>query len=128
MKAGQRILGFVAVAFGLATIVAGGRVLGGADPGYVVFRPLLLFNTAMGGVYVAAGIVALRSLARGKRAAAGIFLLNLLVLGIIGYLYVAGSAVAIDSIRAMTFRTGVWLVLFLGLTWLDRGRHAPANG
>ena len=124
----SRILGFVAVAFGLATIVAGGRVLGGADPGYVVFRPLLLFNTAMGGVYVAAGIVALRSLASGKLAAAGIFLLNLLVLGIIGYLYVAGSAVAIDSIRAMTFRTGVWLVLFLGLAWLDRGRHAPANG
>lgn len=128
MKAGQGILGFVAVAFGLATIVAGGRVLGGADPGYVVFRPLLLFNTAMGGVYVVAGIVALRSLARGKLAAAGIFLLNLLVLGIIGYLYVAGSAVAIDSIRAMTFRTGVWLVLFLGLAWLDRRRHAPASG
>jgi hypothetical protein len=124
----SRILGFVAVAFGLATIVAGGRVLAGADPGYVVFRPLLLFNAAMGVVYVAAGIVTLRSLARGKLAAGAIFVLNLLVLGIIGYLYAAGSAVAIDSIRAMTFRTGVWLVLFLGLAWMDRARLAPGSG
>jgi len=67
------------------------------------------------------------SLARGKLAAGAFFVLNLLVLGIIGYLYAAGSAVAIDSIRAMTFRTGVWLVLFLGLAWLDRGRHAPGS-
>ena len=124
----QRTLAFVAVAFGLATLVSGGRVLAGADPGYVVFRPLLIFNTAMGVAYLAAGIITLRSLERGKRAAATIFLLNLLVLGGIGYLYAAGSAVAIDSIRAMTFRTGVWLVLFLGLAWLSRGSHAQGTG
>jgi hypothetical protein len=118
---------FVAAAFGLATLVSGGRVLTGADPGYVVFRPLLIFNTAMGVAYLAAGIITLRSLERGKRAAATIFLLNLLVLGAIGYLYVARSAVAIDSIRAMTFRTGVWLVLFLGLAWLSRGSHAQGT-
>ena len=62
----------------------------------------------------------MRSLGRGRFAAAAIFVLNLLVLGVIGYLYSAGSAVAIDSIRAMTFRTGVWLVLFLGLAWLGQ--------
>ena len=124
----QRTLAFVAVAFGLATLVSGGRVLTGADPGYVVFRPLLIFNTAMGVAYLAAGIITLRSLERGKRAAATIFLLTLLVLGGIGSLYAAGSAVAIDSIRAMTFRTGVWLVLFLGLAWLSRGSHAQGTG
>jgi hypothetical protein len=128
MKLAQRILGFVGVAFGLATIVAGGRVLAGADPGYVVFRPLLFFNTAMGVVYVATGVITLRSVARGKLAAAAIFALNLLVLGIIGYVYATTSDVAIDSIRAMSFRTFVWLVVFLGLAWLDRGRHAPGSG
>jgi hypothetical protein len=73
----------VAAVFGLATIVAGGRVLTGwSDPGYVVYRPLLIYNTAMGVAYLA-----------------------------------AGSSVAIDSLRAMTFRTAVWLALFEGLVW-----------
>ena len=38
----------VAVRFGVATVVAGSRVLLGADPGYAVFRPLLWCNAAMG--------------------------------------------------------------------------------
>jgi hypothetical protein len=126
-RLGQKILAFVAAAFGLVTIVAGGRVLAGADPGYIVFRPLLIYNATMGFAYLAAAIIMLRNLNRGKFAAATIFLLNLLVLGVIGSLYVAGSAVAIDSIRAMTFRTGVWLVLFLGLAWLGRASHTPGT-
>lgn len=121
----QAILAVVAVAFGVATLVSGGRVLGGSDPGYIVFRPLLFYNTAMGVVYLASGVIAWRSVKRGKVAAAAIFVLNLLVFGVIGSLYATGSAVAIDSIRAMTFRTGVWLALFLGLSWLDRGSYRP---
>jgi hypothetical protein len=123
----QRILAFVAGMFGLATVVAGARVLAGTDPGFVVFRPLVIFNTVMGVAYVASGIVTLRSLARGTFAAATIFVLNLLVLGVIGYLYAAGSAVAIDSVRAMTFRTGVWLVLFLGLARMRRGSRVAGK-
>jgi hypothetical protein len=119
---GRRILALVAVAFGLMTVFAGGRVLSGADPGYVVFRPLLVFNFAMGFVYVAAGAVALRSPEHGKRAAAAIFALNLLVLGVIAWLYSEGSAVAIESVRAMSLRTAVWLGLFLGQAWLIRRR------
>jgi hypothetical protein len=120
----RRILAFVAISFGLLTVVAGGRVLAGADPGYVVFRPLLVFNFAMGFVYVAAGVAALRNAELGKRAAAAIFLLNLLVLVAIAILYAAGAAVAIDSVRAMSFRTAVWLGLFLGQAWLIRRSKA----
>ncbi len=91
----------------------------GSDPGYTVFRPLLIYNTAMGIAYVAAGTIAWRSLDRGKYTAAAIFALNLAVLGAIGYLYTAGSVVAVESLRAMAFRTGVWLLLFLGLAWMS---------
>lgn len=115
----QDILALAAVLFGLATIIAGTRVLVGADPGYIVFRPLLIYNAAMGIAYVAAGIIMWRSLDHGKYAAATIFVLNFLVLGTIGYLYAVGSAVAIQSICAMTFRTLVWLILFLGLAWMS---------
>lgn len=115
----QGVFALVAALFGLATIIAGVRVLSGSDPGYIVFRPLLIYNTAMGIVYVAAGIIAWRSFDRGKYVAATIFVLNFFVLGAIGYLYATGSAVAIDSIRAMILRTVVWLMLFLGLAWMS---------
>ncbi|MBX3589323.1 MAG: hypothetical protein KF755_00320 [Burkholderiaceae bacterium] len=114
------LLVLVALLFGLATIVAGTRVLAGADPGYVVFRPLLFYNVAMGVAYVAAGVLAWRNLARGKRAAAAIFVLNLVVLAAIAWLYSSGGAVAIESVRAMILRTAVWLLLFLGLAWAHR--------
>jgi hypothetical protein len=119
------VLALVAIVFGVMTIVAGTRVLGGADPGYIVFRPLLIYNTAMGLAYVAAGVVAWRNLVAGKRAAAAIFLLNLLVLGTIAYLYTAGSAIAVESLGAMAFRTIVWLLLFLGLAWAGRRSNVP---
>ena len=120
----QWILALVAAVFGIATLLAGGRVLAGSDPGYVVFRPLLIYNTLMGMAYLTAAVITWRNLDRGKYAAALIFALNLLVLGIIGYLYTTGSAVAIESLRAMTFRTVVWLVLFLGLVWISHRHHS----
>ena len=115
----QRVLALAAVVFGLVTTIAGARVLSGSDPGYIVFRPLLIYNTAMGMAYMAAGIIAWRSLERGRYAAAAIFALNSFVLAAIGFLYTAGSAVAIESLRAMILRTVVWFVLFLGLAWMD---------
>lgn len=123
----QAILAAVAILFGVATIVAGARVLGGADPGYVVYRPLVLYNTVMGVAYVAAGIVAWRSVEGGRRLAVTIFALNVLMLGVVVYLYAAGRAVAVDSVRAMAFRTVVWLALFLGLGWLARRRRAAGG-
>jgi len=114
MKIIHNVLVLVAVVFGLLTIFAGTRVLLGSDPGYVVFRPLLIYNTLMGIVYVAAGFIAWRNLKQGMYAAASIFVLNLVVLAIIYYLHTTGSTVAVDSLRAMSLRTGVWLVLFSG--------------
>ncbi len=114
----QKVLSLVAVIFGLVTFIAGTRVLTGSDPGYKVFLPLLLYNTVMGVVYIAAGITMWVNLKRGKYAAAAIFAFNIFVLGMIGYLYTEESSIAVESIRAMTFRTIVWFVLFLGLTWV----------
>jgi len=112
----------VAVLFGVATLFAGGRVLLGSDPGYEVFRPLLIYNTVMGVAYLAAGITVWCSVKAGRNAAGAIFLLNLLVLVGIFVIYRGGAAVAVDSLRAMTLRTVVWLVLFLGASWLVRSR------
>jgi hypothetical protein len=107
--------------FGIATLFAGGRVLMGySAPGYVVYQPLLIYNTAMGIAYVAAGATIWYSLRRGKYAAFAIFILNLAVLAGIVVVYVNGGAVAVDSLKAMAFRTVVWLGLFLVLAWKSR--------
>lgn len=124
MKIIHGLLALAAVLFGLATLWAGSRVLTGSDPGYVVFRPLLLYNTAMGVAYVAAGVIAWRSVERGRYAAAAIFVLNLLVLATVAYLYATGSPIAVDSVRAMVLRTVVWLLLFVGLAWMSRRKSA----
>lgn len=118
----QRIFALVAALFGLLTLFAGTRVLTGSDPGYVVYQPLLVFNTAMALAYVGAAVLAWRSAASGQYAAAAIFGLNLVVLAAVGYLYAAGDAVAVESVRAMVLRTGVWLALFIGLAWAARRR------
>ena len=120
MKITQNILVTVAVLFGLLTIFVGIRVLLGANPGYIVFRPLLIYNAAMGIVYVAAGIIAWRNIKQGMYVAAAIFVLNLTVLTAIFFLYTEGNSIAVDSLRAMSLRTVVWLVLFAGFWWLWR--------
>ncbi|MCC7054245.1 MAG: hypothetical protein IT355_13345 [Gemmatimonadaceae bacterium] len=112
----------VAGLFGVATLFAGGRVLLGSDPGYTVFRPLLLFNMVMGVAYLAAGVAMWRSAVRGRGAAGAIFVLNLVALLGIVIVYRRGAAVAVDSLRAMSLRTIVWLVLYLAGVWLA---HAP---
>lgn len=124
----QQIAAVVAVLFGVATLVAGGRVLMGADPGYVIFRPLLIYNVIMGVVYVAAGVMIWRPVALGRNLAGVICGLNFLVLVEIILLHQRGGAVAVDSLRAMTFRTVVWLVLFLVASWVARVRRAHAAG
>ena len=125
MNAIRRALAVVAVLFGIATLVAGGRVLLGADPGYVVYRPLLAYNTAMGAASVAAGLLAWVDARRATYLAAAIFVLNGLVLGAIAWRYTHAGDVAVESLRAMTLRTGVWLVLFLAWAWLGRRRSRP---
>jgi len=120
----QRIVAAIAILFGLVTIVAGGRVLGGADPGYTAFLPLLIYNTAMGVVYVAAGVTIWRSLRWGRNAAGAVFALNLLVFVETVVLNRTGSGVAVESVRAMAFRTAMWLVLF-AVTALARASATP---
>jgi hypothetical protein len=106
------VVAVVAVVFGLVTMLAGGRVLFGvSDPGYVVFRPLLVYNSLMGGVYTVVGAGVWRAARWARRGAWMIAALNFvaLVATVIGHFL--GSSIAIDSVRAMTFRSVVWLVL-----------------
>lgn len=111
----RRITASVAIAFGLLTIFAGGRVLFlGVDPGYLVFRPLLMFNTVMGVVYAVVGVAIWRDRPWAVRGAGTILALNITVLVSIVALYATVGGVATDSLRAMTLRCAVWVALLVG--------------
>jgi hypothetical protein len=115
------VVAIAAVLFGVVTAIAGARALFGEGPGYVVYLPLLRFNTIMGIAYVAVGLIAWRNFKLAVYGAAVICVLNLFALGLINYLYSPNGSIAGESLQAMTFRTIVWLVLFLVLAWASRG-------
>ena len=119
-----RVVAIAAVLFGVVTAIAGIRALFGVGPGYVVYLPLLRFNTIMGIAYVAVGFIAWRRLKLAVYGAAVICVLNLFALGLINYLYTPSGSIARESLQAMTFRTIVWLVLFLVLVWASRASAA----
>lgn len=116
----HRTAAAVAVVFGLVTVFAGGRVLRGADPGYVAFMPLLAFNTTMGVAYAAVGVAIWRAVRWSATAAGTVAGLNVLVLVAIIGVYATGGLVALDSLRAMAFRTVVWILLYAALVWMRR--------
>lgn len=114
----QRVASVIAVAFGLLTIFVGGQtLLGYSDPGYTVFTPLLIFNALMGFIYAGSGYLIWRKLSTGIKSAKIIFLINVAVLVLILIIYLTGELVAVDSIKAMSFRTGIWLIIWVGLLW-----------
>ncbi|MHB8837541.1 MAG: hypothetical protein ACYC7F_01160 [Gemmatimonadaceae bacterium] len=120
----QRTVAVSAAVFGLATIVAGGGVLAGRDPGYLVYRPLLLYNTAMGFAYLVGAWVIWRHVLRGLQVALVIAALNAAVLSWLMHLHRTSPLVATDSLRAMTVRLVVWLLLALALFGVARFRTA----
>lgn len=122
-----RVVAIVAIVFGVVTVMAGVRALAGASPGYVVYVPLMVFNTIMGFVYVASGLVAWRNPGLAVYGAAAICSLNLIVLASISYLYTPAGPIARESLQAMTFRVVVWLLLFLVLAWASRGRSSAPD-
>jgi hypothetical protein len=121
----RRALALLAAAFGIATLAAGTRVWLGADPGYVVYRPLLVFNTAMSAAYLGAALLAWRGARAAVATSWAVFAANLAMLGWIGALARDSGAVATTSLAAMSLRTGFWLVVALGLAWCARreGRY-----
>jgi hypothetical protein len=112
----QKTATVIAAIFVVLTLIASSRILYlGADPGYVVFMPLLIFNHIMGICYLIAGYFIWRNSLKGEMAALTVFLINLTVLITISVGYLIGSGVATDSLGAMTFRTLVWLLIFMSL-------------
>jgi uncharacterized membrane protein (DUF2068 family) len=108
----HRIAALLALAIGLMTIVEGGSVLLGIETKtYHVLSWLVQYNVVMGFVSMVAGI----GLWMEKKWAAMVARIILVCHGAVflslGGMHLLGKTVAIVSIMAMLFRTGVWIVI-----------------
>jgi hypothetical protein len=124
----HRLAFAVSAFFGLATILAGATAFfGWREAGYEVVRPVLLFNTLMGFVYLGAALLIARDLERGRLAALAITLMNLVVLALIVARRVAGGVVADETLVAMTARLVIWAAIAIVLTREKRFFAAAAR-
>ncbi len=116
-----------AAAFGVATVLAGGRVLfGGGAARAGAFVPFVVaFNFAAGFAYVAAAL----GLALGWRfsapLAAAIAWATVLVFAAFGVHVATGGAYAPRTVAALAVRSAFWLaVAALAPRWVGSGRRS----
>lgn len=101
----------VAVVFGLATVLSGGRALfGDADIGAVV--PFVLwFNFLAGFAYVLAGIGLWRGAGWAPMLSLGIAVATAAVLAAFLWHVGSGGAWEVRTLGAMILRTGIWIAI-----------------
>jgi hypothetical protein len=112
-------MALLAGAFGVATIVSGGRVLFGSDAtraaaGHVV--PFLHWFSFLAGFAHVGAAVGIASARRWSgMVAAGIAAATALVFLAFGLHVLAGGAFETRTVAAMTLRTGVWTAIALAV-------------
>lgn len=107
----------VALAFGLATIVSGGRVLFGGDAARLAagnYLPFVVwFNFLAGFAYVAAAVGLMAKQLWAARLALVIAVATALVFLVFGLFVLAGTPFEPRTVGAMTLR----IVLWAGIAW-----------
>jgi len=114
--------GAIAVAFGLATVISGGRVLFGgpaarSSAGDIV-PFVLMFNFGAGFAYVAAGLGAVARRTWAARLAQGLAVATVLVFVAFGVHMAMGGSYEMRTVGAMTVRSAFWVVQALVLSRL----------
>lgn len=108
----SRIVAAVAVLLGSMSVVTGTRVLNGwFDPGYTTFPLLIVYNIFIGLVSLVAGWLIWIKHSRALLLPAIITTGHIMVL--LSLLTIFSDVVAHQSIKAMIFRSVVWVVIFL---------------
>lgn len=118
------VLALVAIVFGVATIIAGGRTLFGslearAAAGDIVSF-VLWFNFAAGFAYVIAGIGIFLSRRWAAHLSVAIAVGTIAVFIALGIHILAGLAFEARTVGAMIVRSAVWIVIAVS-TWRKLG-------
>ena len=121
-----KILGAIAILFGIMTLYSGGSTLfidgkaRAAAGNFVGF--VLWFNLLIGFAYIRAGVWLVRWQKCGIRLSAVIAGLTLLVFALFGILIMNGGAYEQRTVGAMILRSGVWIVIagYVNYAWRKR--------
>jgi hypothetical protein len=107
-----RIAAMLALTIGLLTIVEGGSVLLGIETKpYPILPWLLRYNVLMGFVSLAAGMGLWMEKKQTAIFAKTILVCHGAVFLSLSAMHLLGEIVAVNSIMAMLFRTGIWIVI-----------------
>lgn len=110
-----RTAGALALLFGIATVVSGGRILFGGDAARAaagdVVTFVLWFNTASGLLYVAAGAGLLARQRWAALLSVAIAVAILAAFAALGVHIVLGGAFEPRTVAAMTLRSVVWMAI-----------------
>lgn len=115
-----KVLGAIAIVFGLMTLVSGGQALflgpeRGIDMGQVV-TPVLVFNFVAGFAYMTAGVGIWRGWRWGAQLALVLAVLTVGMFGYLGLHILGGGRYEMRTVVAMGFRAGFWaLVAFVAM-------------
>lgn len=124
----SRFAGIFAIAFGLLTIISGGRALFGGEAAQAAVGAavpfVLWFNFAAGFVYEAAGIGILLRRSWGFLLSVAIAISTLVVFAAFGLHVMQGGAYEPRTVVAMTFRFMAWVLMTILARWTSQ---APAR-
>ncbi len=111
MKALQIIAMVLAGLIGIMSVISGSTVLLGLrEVQYTVLNGLLVYNVAVGALSVIIAYLIWKNFMLSKKYISLILIFHASVLA---YLYFFSETVAMESIKAMTFRVGIWILIFI---------------
>ena len=117
----NRLAAGLAFVIGAMAVFAGGQVLLGQLPDYYVIDWLPIYNLTLGLLSALfASVVIWRNSRLALPSALAVFGLHALVMSIL--LTVYRQVVAVDSLRAMTIRLAVWVIILVLLLAARRRR------
>ncbi|MBU2906745.1 MULTISPECIES: hypothetical protein [Arenibacter] len=122
MKTTLIIATILASLIGILSVISGSMVLLGLrSVDYRVLDWLVVYNVVLGIISIMVAYQIGKQHRKWKLMIISILLLHLLVLG---YLYFFNESVAVESIKAMAFRVGIWgAILLLTLIKIPKTTH-----
>ncbi|WP_103439270.1 MULTISPECIES: hypothetical protein [Arenibacter] len=111
MKITLIIATILAILIGILSIISGSMVLLGLrSVDYTVLIWLVVYNVALGIISI---LVAYQIGKQHRKSKIMIMLILILHLLVLGYLYFFNESVAVESIKAMSFRVSIWVAILL---------------
>ena len=113
----------IALIIGLMAVIAGTRVLTGfLIPGYTVLPWLVIYNVLMGALSIIAGLLIWKEYKYALRLSGLIASAHITVLSLLFIIF--NLVVAPSSIKAMIFRSVIWVIIFIVVQRTRFTKHA----